>query len=366
MTGQVISGPPLGGLPQPALTDGGERQLPAGSAEHRQVPHVLSALGPGVTEPAADVTAQRAEDGSFLPPHRTGKLPGGKDRDGTRPAQFFGRRPQHMQPGGEPGASALLQAIQDLDSHQLRQPAQADLAARRDRGSRDAPAFLAETLAGLQPGHAQPVLMRLAVAGAAGAVPQAGRHLARACRRQRDGLRQRQELPRRQTPGHALLAPVLTAQHPAGRGLPAPAPGHRAPGDVAAPGAAPAGGVVVQQRMPGRRGDHPCRRVPADPGKESRGQPGGKPGGGSFGHRAGQSGSAGRSASRCGAHGRGHRGTAVPARGLSTLSTASRSRAGSGCTYTCDDAAETWPSRSAITSIPPPASATFEPKACLS
>jgi hypothetical protein len=100
--GQVISGPPLGGLPQPALADGGERQLPAGGAERRQIPHVLGGLGPGVTEAAAHVTAQRVEDGSFLAGHRAGKLPGGEDRGSAGPAQFLGCRAQHLQPHAEP------------------------------------------------------------------------------------------------------------------------------------------------------------------------------------------------------------------------------------------------------------------------
>ena len=169
-----------------------------------------------------------------------------------------------------------------------------------------------------------------------------------------------------------VLAAVLTAQHPARSSHPALASAHRAPGHVPAAGVTPVGPGVLQQPVPGRRGDHADRGIPADLGQERRLQTGGEHADGTLQHQAAQRpgppGLGGKNPRGCGpgAHGRGHRGTTASARGLGTRSTASRSRAGSGCTYTCDDATEPWPSRSAITSMPPPASATFEPKACLS
>lgn len=56
-----------------------------------------------------------------------------------------------------------------------------------------------------------------------------------------------------------------------------------------------------------------------------------------------------------------HRGAPACSRGLGTASTAARSRDGSGCTYTCDEVIEACPSRSATTSMPPPASARLLP-----
>jgi hypothetical protein len=49
---QIISGSPLGRLPQPALAHGGERQLSAGRAERRQAPDV-----PGYLLPIASATS---------------------------------------------------------------------------------------------------------------------------------------------------------------------------------------------------------------------------------------------------------------------------------------------------------------------
>ncbi len=53
-------------------------------------------------------------------------------------------------------------------------------------------------------------------------------------------------------------------------------------------------------------------------------------------------------------------------RGLGTASTAARSRDGSGWKYTCEEDTEACPSRSATTSMPPPASATLLANACRS
>ena len=61
-----------------------------------------------------------------------------------------------------------------------------------------------------------------------------------------------------------------------------------------------------------------------------------------------------------------HRPTPACSRGLGTASTAARSRAGSGCTYTFDEDTAACPSRSATTSIPVPASARLLPQACRS
>ncbi len=134
-----------------------------------------------------------------------------------------------------------------------------------------------------------------------------------------------------------LLAAVLTAQYPARSSHPALASAHGAPGQVPATRVTPAGPGVLQQPVPGRRGDHADREIPADLGQERRLQAGGEHAGGTLRHQAAQRpgppGPEGKNLGGCGhgAHGRGHRGTAS-ARGLGTRSTASRSRAGSGCT----------------------------------
>ena len=137
------------------------------------------------------------------------------------------------------------------------------------------------------PGDAQLILVSLAVAGAAAAIPRAGRHLAGPGPRQRAGLRQRHEPLQRQLTSDTLQAAVLAAQHPAGCGHLPGAPRHRAHAGVPAAGGHPAASVP-QPGMPGRRDDHPRCRIPADPGQESQIQARGKPGGTPRGHRPGQ------------------------------------------------------------------------------
>ena len=187
------------------------------------------------------------------------------------------------------------------------------------------------------PGDAQLILVSLAVAGAAAAIPRAGRHLAgpvaaaarsaAAPRTARNGsspaTRCRRRCSRHSTrPGaDTCRAHCGTAHMPA---FP-PLAGTRLSG-------------VPQPGMPGRRDDHPRCRIPADLGQESQIQARGKPGGTPPGHRPGQHAREHRAAGRRpsgrdrGEDRRAHRVTAGPVRGLGTRCTASRSRAGSGCT----------------------------------
>ena len=127
---------------------------------------------------------------------------------------------------------------------------------------------------------------------------------------------------------------------------------------------------AAQQPVPRGQGQHPARRIPARLGKEGRVQQGGQPPRRAVQLHPGQHVAVtGRAPSgwprshdrRCG-----HDVTPACSRGLGTASTAARSRAGSGCRYTCDDDTEACPSRSATTLMPHPASAALLPKACRS
>jgi hypothetical protein len=85
----------------------------------------------------------------------------------------------------------------------------------------------------------------------------------------------------------------------------------------------------------GRRGDHLGRGIPADLGQEAWLQAGGEHVSGTPGHWAAQRpGAPGTTVKPLpgSGRGRGHYGTTVAGRGLGTLSMASLSRAGEGCT----------------------------------
>jgi hypothetical protein len=59
--GQIASGPPFGGLPQPLLADVGEVQASA-PPERGQVPHVLDSFGLRVEKRPADMPHERVDD----------------------------------------------------------------------------------------------------------------------------------------------------------------------------------------------------------------------------------------------------------------------------------------------------------------
>ena len=190
--GQVVGGPPFDGLAQPALAEAGERQLPP--EEPNTVRSQTSLAVSAVVSPSPARTWRASECRTWLFSRVIGPLTAsGLQRGGPAPAQVLSHRPQHVQPGGDALTGPLLQAVEHLGGQQRRKPAQADLPAHRDRRRLRPPAFLVEPAAVLTAGNAQLRLVRLAVPGAAGPIPRAGRHLARADRRQRTSLRAGQE-----------------------------------------------------------------------------------------------------------------------------------------------------------------------------
>ena len=380
-------------------------------AEDRKVPGVPGPLAAGIGECPADLTGHR---GQQVPGRLAGNVLSGTcpDRACLLAAQCVADRPQVHVGDLRPVTDALPDPEQHLGHHQRRQPPQAHLAARGDRRLGQLPVPL------LCPGTGRdrlppPHVVSGAVAVLAFGVPGAGRDVARSQGGQRPHPRVGQEPFHRHPGDPAEPARVRLAQasplplpparrHPQApgdraSGRPVPQrrqlrrrgdlpgaqtrpgePGEAPPAQPAGPGAM-RGGIAAarpayhpaQQRMPGGQGQHPAAGIPPRPGQERLIQHRGQAGGRSLEQDPVQH--AGELAARtrgrgCRQRGRsaGHRVTPACSRGLGTASTAARSRPGSGCTYTCDDDTEAWPSRSATTSMPHPASAALLPKACRS
>jgi hypothetical protein len=261
-------------------------------------------------------------------------------------------------------AGALLQPEQDLRDDCRAHAGEADLPGSRHWRLGQPPGGLVGLLAGLaQP--AQPLQVRVAVAAAGRRqLPRAGRDCAGAVRRQRGHARRGREDRGIADAQELVLGQVLRAERPR-RLHPRPrAAGHRAgsgarvqppvpprrrqePGVFRAePGllqpaaavqadarAGRAGrlaardlaGTAAQQRVRGVDRQHPRLRVPPGPGQERRLKP--------LSQRGRLAGLRQRRCLFCRrGHGpqRGHRACPAASRGLGTLSTAARSRDGSG------------------------------------
>ena len=312
-----------------------------------------------------------------------------------------------------PAAGALLEPEQHLDHHQRRQPAQADLPALGDRRLGQLPVPLVRSRAGRDRRAATAVVGRAVAVLAVGA-PGAGRHRARAQRRAAAAPAGRpgtapsscpaRRRNRRECAWHSRSLPRRPPATSAGTRAPRTRPG--GPAAAAAPATRRSRPALSPARSAGRSTASTARRSWRRARWRRSRRPGRPPGPAADARRAGtapgspgsQPASARNAGSSIGGQPRrparqqrprpARRGNSLPvpaagdaasaaaapvtgspracSRGLGTASTAARSRAGSGCSYTCEEDTEAWPSRSATTSMPHPASATLLPNACRS
>ncbi len=305
---QVISGPPLSGLPQPALPDRGEGEL-AGLPEHHQVPHVLADLGFRVQERRRGMPGQAA-DQPVLHAGPAGEL---VQPASPGPPQLPGNLAQLRRAGDGPDPGALLQSVEQLGNSAVGDPAETDLARLLDRRLDGPPRRLVEGRA--CPQLAGTLVMRTAVPPLP-PVPAARPHLAQIAGCQRHQPRTRAGSPF--TSGRAVaIAGVLS-----GAGTPARSAflvtaieRVAASGNRASPPA--------QQRMAARQREHPRHVVPSGPGEERRSGQVRQPPRGITSIPPGTR--------HPGATRRGHHGFPPARRGLGTRATAARNRAGSGC-----------------------------------
>ena len=366
--GQVVGRPPLGGLPQPGLADAGKRHR-AVMPEHRQVPFVLGDFGFRGRQGAAGVTDQAVgQPGELQAAAVADDIVG--DRAHLLGQQVVAERAQQGLVGlDRVDPAALLQAHQQFGDHQRRQATQTNLPAATDRRLGCPPMGFIQMRVACA-GGAQPLLVRPAVEPVGmTALAGAGGDRARRARRKRAGLPVSKELVdigNRQgaqlfcvgatQPGTRRFPLASTTVHDTGiRSAPrsfATPRGKR--GDLvvtepvfgeptAARGADPrrcrrgcrtarrAADRASQQRMLRRERQHRTRRVPAGLGEERgidhQGDRRSVPIDPCVGEHVRPAGDDRARRHRLGAH----RSVPASSRGLGTRSTASRSRAGSGC-----------------------------------
>ena len=340
--------------------------------ESRQIPRVLGLLGLRVQQRLMHKAGQCPCQHRLVTGARVRQLGKSTRLDAPAVVTDLG---QVGHAGLRPVTAPLLQAEQHLGGQRVAQACQADGAVARDRRLGQPPALLVQSRV-CPPLAAQPDGVLLAVRRrAAGTLPRARGDLASPEHRQRHHTRAGHKLRHRQ-PELATVPPVRLAQRLAQRSRHPLASLHRAhtrlgargtgrPGIClprraagAPPPACLAGAAdrihfvaagagladrPAQQTVISTRRQGPGRRIPSRVGEEPRLDQPGHTGGrvvaqvtvAEHVRRHRHRGRPHRRRRGRGRKQRGHEVTPVCTRGLGTASTAARSRAGSGCTYTC-------------------------------